>query len=100
MTDTTDPAEGQSLLAYLRAYAAGEIEREQMIADVAAWPIHPAAEPPHDDPQDYVPDLDENSATVLSAAVTILGWLTEQDYREIVRRRNARPPDLRPSGAS
>ena len=99
MTDTTDPAEGQSLLAYLRAYAAGEFEREQMIADVVTWPIHPT-EPPDNDPQDYVPDLDENSATVLSAAVTIFGWLTEQDYQEIARRRNARPPDLRHGGAS
>ena len=99
MTDTTDPVEGQSLLAYLRAYAAGEIEREQMIADVAAWPIR-STEPPRYDPQDYVPDLDENSVTVLSAAVTIFGWLTEQDYQEIARRRNARPPDLRHGGAS
>ena len=99
MTDTTDPAEGQSLLAYLRAYAAGEIEREQMIADVAAWPIRPT-EPSQGDPLNYVPDLDENSATVLSAAVTIFGWLTEQDYQEIARRRNARRPDLRSGGTS
>lgn len=92
MTDATDPVEGQSLLAYLRAYAAGEIERDQMIDTVAAWPLRDT-DRSVGDPGDYVPDLDENSPAALSAAVTVFGWITEADYQQIARRRADTPPD-------
>lgn len=92
MTEETDPVENRSLLAYLRAYAAGQIDHDQMIDTVAAWPLRDT-DRSAGDPSDYVPDLDENSAAVLSAAVTMFGWITDADYQEIADRRAAAPPD-------
>lgn len=81
----TQPDRPTTLLAYLRDYAAGHIDHDEMVRTVAAWPLHDEAT--GGDPADNAPDLDENSAAVLSAAVTTFGWITEQDYQHITRLR-------------
>ncbi|HEX5494848.1 MAG TPA: hypothetical protein VFX70_09780 [Mycobacteriales bacterium] len=92
MNATPDTGGHPTLLAYLRDYAAGHIDRDQMIDTVAAWPLHDT-DPVDGDPTDHLPDLDENSTAVLAAAVTTFGWITEPDYAQIARRRQATPPD-------
>lgn len=72
-----------SLRAYLEQYAAGQISREDMLAAVAAWPLEKR------DREDAhtLPDFQDNTAEVISGAV-LLGDITEEDYREIWRRRD------------
>lgn len=92
MTRPLRPGEHRSLLAYLRDYAAGRIDREEMLDTVAAWPLT-GTDGIDGDPGDYVPDLEDNSTAVLSAAVTTFGWITEHDYTEIAHRRAGTPPE-------
>ncbi|MFD5505001.1 hypothetical protein ACFWJS_35800 [Streptomyces sp. NPDC127061] len=71
-----------SLREYLARYAAGGIEREEMIATVAAWPLQERDL----DPAHTLPDHQDNTADVLTAAA-LNDQLTEEDYREILARR-------------
>ena len=72
----------RSLLAYLDSYAAGGIDREEMLATVSAWPL----EERDWDLDHTLPDHQDNTADVIAGAV-LNGQLTEEDYREIFRRR-------------
>ncbi|MEV6672871.1 hypothetical protein [Streptomyces sp. NPDC051162] len=74
-----------SLRAYLEAYAAGQVDRETMLATVAAWPL----EERDFDPAHTLPDHQDNTAEVISGAA-LLDQITDEDYREIFRRRKAR----------
>jgi len=72
----------QSLRAYLERYAAGEVTREEMLDRVAAWPL----EERDLDPAHGLPDHQDNTGDVLGEAV-LLDLISEDDYREILRRR-------------
>ncbi|MFC4517971.1 hypothetical protein [Streptomyces ehimensis] len=72
-----------SLRAYLEQYAAGQFSHEDMLAAVAAWPL----EKRDRDDAHTLPDFQDNTAEVISGAV-LLGDITEEDYREIWRRRD------------
>lgn len=71
-----------SLLAYFKDYAAGRIDREEMLTTVAVWPL----EERDWDPAHTLPDHQDNIAEVISGAV-LNDQITEEDYREIWRRR-------------
>lgn len=75
----------QSLRAYLATYAAGDVDREEMIARVAAWPL---AETQHD-PAHTLPTHQDNTTDVLAGAL-VNGQISEEDYTEILRRRRLR----------
>ncbi|MEX2985608.1 hypothetical protein [Streptomyces sp. C36] len=71
-----------SLRAYFEDYAAGRIAHEEMLTTVAAWPL----EEREWDLAHTLPDHQDNIAEVISGAV-LLNRITEDDYREIWRRR-------------
>ncbi|MEV4437889.1 hypothetical protein AB0K09_02550 [Streptomyces sp. NPDC049577] len=72
----------QSLSEYLEEYGAGRIDREEMLATVAAWPL----EEREWDMAHTLPTHQDNTADEISGAL-LEGILTEEDYREIWRRR-------------
>ncbi|MFF3264978.1 hypothetical protein ACFYWO_38175 [Streptomyces sp. NPDC002932] len=72
----------ESLRGYLAQYAAGAVEREDMISTVTAWPLQER----NLDPGHTLPDHQDNTMDVLATAV-LNGQLTEEDYREINARR-------------
>jgi hypothetical protein len=72
----------ESLRAYLARYAAGGISREEMITTAADWPLQERDL----DPAHTLPDHQDNTADVLAAAL-LNEQLTEEDYREILNRR-------------
>ncbi|MFE9387079.1 hypothetical protein ACFYMO_28220 [Streptomyces sp. NPDC007025] len=74
-----------SLRDYLASYAAGDVSRDEMLTRAAAWPLQ---ERDHD-PAHTLPDHQDNTADVLSAAM-LNGHISEEDYREILRRRKLR----------
>ncbi|GHG50196.1 hypothetical protein [Streptomyces griseocarneus] len=76
------PVAKPSLRAYLDDYAAGRIGREEMLATVAAWEL----EEREWDLAHTMPDHQDNTAEVISGAV-LNDRITEDDYREIWRRR-------------
>ncbi|MFQ6199150.1 hypothetical protein [Streptomyces sp. NPDC000405] len=71
-----------SLRAYLKQYAAGSVSRDDMLAAVAAWPL----EERELDLAHTLPDHQDNTADVISVAL-LNDQITEEDYREIWRRR-------------
>ncbi|GLX41133.1 hypothetical protein [Streptomyces sp. SPB4] len=71
-----------SLRAYLSRYEAGELNRQEMLDTVAAWPL----EEPVVDPAHTLPTHQDNTADVLAAAL-LNGQISEDDYQEIARRR-------------
>ncbi|MFI0968316.1 hypothetical protein ACH4S8_44335 [Streptomyces sp. NPDC021080] len=92
MNDTPAPGasgagSAPSLRAYLGLYAAGFVEREQMIATVAAWPF--VAEEGQDEGHPE-PTHQDNTLSVLAAA-RLLGQVTREDVAEIQRRIDSRP---------
>lgn len=74
-----------SLRTYLAQYAAGDVSREDMLTTVASWPL----EDRDQDLAHTLPDHQDNTADVLAQAV-LNGQLTEEDYREILGRRQLR----------
>ncbi|MFF3884634.1 hypothetical protein [Streptomyces sp. NPDC001914] len=76
-----------SLRAYLGLYAAGFVEREQMIATVAGWPFQPEEGLDEGHPE---PTHQDNTLSVLAAA-RLLGQVTREDVEEIQRRIDGRP---------
>ncbi|MFB7248648.1 hypothetical protein CW362_06260 [Streptomyces populi] len=89
MNDTPAPDAGSapSLRAYLGLYAAGFVEREQMIATVAAWPFEAEEGLDEGHPE---PTHQDNTPSVLAAA-RLLGQVTREDVEEIQRRIDGRP---------
>ncbi|MGW6874597.1 hypothetical protein ACWGHA_19915 [Streptomyces xanthophaeus] len=75
----------QSLRTYLAKYAAGDVDRDEMLERVAAWPLD---EPLHD-PAHTLPTHQDNTTDVLAGAV-VNGQITEEDYTEILHRRRNR----------
>jgi hypothetical protein len=78
----TDDATTPSLRAYLGLYAAGLVEREQLIATVASWPFEAEEEV---DELHTEPTHQDNTMLVVAAA-RLLGQLTREDVEEIQRR--------------
>ncbi|MEV6198228.1 hypothetical protein AB0M19_38275 [Streptomyces sp. NPDC051920] len=76
-----------SLRAYLGLYAAGFVEREQMIATVAGWPFESEEGLDEGHPE---PTHQDNTLSVLAAA-RLLGQVTREDVEEIQRRIDDRP---------
>ncbi|WP_329301158.1 hypothetical protein OG410_24485 [Streptomyces sp. NBC_00659] len=76
-----------SLRAYLGLYAAGFVEREQMITTVAAWPFETEEGLDEGHPE---PTHQDNTLSVLAAA-RLLGQVTREDVEEIQRRIDSRP---------
>ncbi|MGW3154546.1 hypothetical protein [Streptomyces sp. NPDC001089] len=72
----------ESLRAYLTRYAAGGISRDEMIATAVSWPLQERDL----DPAHPLPDHQDNTADVLASAL-LNGQLTEEEYGEIVKRR-------------
>ncbi|MFF4330748.1 hypothetical protein [Streptomyces sp. NPDC001591] len=72
----------QSLRIYLESYAAGDVDRQEMLERVAAWPLEETLH----DPTHTLPTHQDNTADVLAAAV-VNGQISEEDYTEILRRR-------------
>ncbi|MGW0971832.1 hypothetical protein [Streptomyces sp. NPDC002516] len=97
MNDTPAPGasaagSAPSLRAYLGLYAAGFVERERMIATVAAWPFETEEARDEGHPE---PTHQDNTLSVLAAA-RLLGQVTREDVEEIQRRIDGRtdgPPD-------
>ena len=94
MNDTPAPGasaagSAPSLRAYLGLYAAGFVEREQMIATVAAWPFETEEGLDEGHPE---PTHQDNTLSVLAAA-RLLGQVTREDVVEIQRRIDGRPDD-------
>ncbi|MFD7626344.1 hypothetical protein ACFV7Q_09885 [Streptomyces sp. NPDC059851] len=80
MTEGTHPM--NSLRAYLAKYAAGQVNREEMLDTVAAWPFEETVfHPTH-----TLPTHQDNTTDVLAAAV-LNDQISEADYEEILRRR-------------
>lgn len=79
-TSADEPA--PSLRAYLGLYSAGFVEREQMIATVAAWPFEAEEGLDEGHPE---PTHQDNTLSVVAAA-RLLGQLTREDVEEIQRR--------------
>ncbi|MFF3452142.1 hypothetical protein ACFYXJ_33940 [Streptomyces sp. NPDC002667] len=99
MNDTPAPGvstagSAPSLRAYLGLYAAGFVERERMIATVAAWPFETEEARDEGHPE---PTHQDNTLSVLAAA-RLLGQVTREDVEEIQRRIDGRP-DGPPDGA-
>ncbi|TWD83183.1 hypothetical protein FB561_4342 [Kribbella amoyensis] len=70
-----------SLRGYLELYAAGFVEREEMLSAVAAWPFQ---QEDHDEGR-IEPSHQDNTLSVVSGA-RLLGQLTREDVEEIQRR--------------
>jgi len=79
---TPAPDSAPSLRAYLGLYAAGFVEREQMLTDVAAWPFEEEEGLDEGHPE---PTHQDNTLSTVSAA-RLLGQLTREDLEEIQRR--------------
>ncbi|WP_392892950.1 hypothetical protein [Streptomyces sp. LN699] len=75
----------QSLRTYLAGYAAGDVDREEMLDKVAAWPL---TETLHD-PAHTLPNHQDNTTDVLAGAL-VNGQISEEEYAEILRRRRMR----------
>ncbi|MET8298154.1 hypothetical protein ABZW02_29490 [Streptomyces sp. NPDC005180] len=76
----------QPLRIYLESYAAGGVDRQEMLERVTAWPLE---ETLHDPATHTLPTHQDNTADVLAAAV-VNGQISEEDYTEILRRRRTR----------
>ncbi|MEU9140787.1 hypothetical protein AB0D33_33325 [Streptomyces sp. NPDC048404] len=92
MNDTPAPGTSAadatpSLRAYLGLYAAGFVEREEMIATVAAWPFEAEEGLDEGHPE---PTHQDNTLSVLAAA-RLLGQVTREDVAEIQHRIDGRP---------
>jgi hypothetical protein len=71
-----------SLRGYLQLYAAGFVDRDEMLTAVAAWSFIPEAELDEGHPE---PTHQDNTLSVLSAA-RLLGHLTRADLEDIQHR--------------
>ncbi|GAA1511053.1 hypothetical protein [Kribbella lupini] len=72
-----------SLRGFLELYAAGFVDREEMLSAVASWPFE-------DEKTDPEPQDQDNTLAVVSAA-RILGQLSREDIEEIQRRLEGPP---------
>lgn len=79
---TPAPESTPSLRAYLGLYAAGFVEREEMLATVAAWPFEEEEGLDEGHPE---PTHQDNTLSVVSTA-RLLGQLTRADLEEIQHR--------------
>ncbi|MGW1530854.1 hypothetical protein [Streptomyces aureus] len=83
----TGPGQTPSLRAFLGLYAAGFVDREQMIATAAAWPFEAEEGMDEGHPE---PTHQDNTLSVLAAA-RLLGQVTREDVEEIQRRIDGGP---------
>jgi hypothetical protein len=82
MTENPDADSTPSLRGYLELYAAGFVDREEMLANVAAWPFVEEQATDEGQPE---PTHEDNTLSVVSAA-RLLGQLTREDVLEIQQR--------------
>ncbi|KIF01819.1 hypothetical protein PL81_33425 [Streptomyces sp. RSD-27] len=74
----------QSLRIYLENYAAGGVDRQEMLKRVAAWPLEETLH----NPAHTLPTHQDNTADVLAAAV-VNGQISEEDSRRVLRTPTA-----------